>query len=351
MKFVKRNPVAAASASVDADFGLATALLEYSNALENLHQAEIISAEADTVINDIDQALTSIRKFGIQGGNMSVFDAHGELSSAIGREPLNLATLESMSVADLDLLKTEYIDGLVACEGNAWDGFKAAVEKIWKAIVDWFKRIFSRNEKYKQFLTANKGAFKTASASFKDQKANLLKYEDASKLTKALKNIEGLLNDVATVAEKSKNEESFGDELLSIMSRYTALEEFGVKKGPDGVTVDEFPFKETEGTLGELGYDPQKGELLTNAVLPILESKSFKRLSHAVDKAYADLIKEAGTISDASKAQAKKDKKRDIDVCNKVVKFANTVTTKLAFAAYTCCKACKAPAKAEGDKK
>lgn len=341
---------------VAGDANLVDALLAYNVAVENLYAAEACTAEAETVMDNIASACESIKKFGCVPANMAIFDHNGDLSAALGFEALSIASLESKSVSELDSLKGQYVAGLEGLARDAWNAFIAGVEKLWKAIVDWFKRILDKNEKYKQYIETNQGALN--GAELKDQKVTALTYAQAKQCGDAFKAISAILANVqstmpAAIGAAEKGElGNVGEALFkSIDSQFKTLEALGIKRTDAGVEVGEFPFKEEEKTFAELGYDAGKAQALCKIALGALNDQNLKKLAHAIDKAYAEAIKSAKAAGDdAKKQEIAKNKKAVAAQADKMVKFGNTCLTKLAYSAYVCVKAAKAPAKpAEGE--
>ena len=341
---------------VAGDANLVDALLAYNVAVENLYAAEACTAEAETVMDNIASACESIKKFGCVPANMAIFDHNGDLSAALGFEALSIASLESKSVSELDSLKGQYVAGLEGLAREAWNAFIAGVEKLWKAIVDWFKRILDKNEKYKQYIEANQSALQ--GAELKDQKVTALTYDQAKQCGDAFKAISAILANVQSTmptaigaAEKGELG-NVGEALFkSIDSQFKTIEKLGIKRTDAGVEVGEFPFKEEEKTFAELGYDAGKASALCKIALGALNDQNLKKLAHAIDKAYAEAIKSAKAAGDdAKKQEIAKNKKAVAAQADKMVKFGNTCLTKLAYSAYVCVKAAKAPAKpAEGE--
>lgn len=351
MKFAKRNqPKAPVATSADSDFGLAECLIGYTVAVENLFAAEAASDEAMGVIENIDQALSSIKQYGVVPSNMSVFDKDGNLTGALGRPALDLVSLESMAAADQKALKAEFIEGLEGLAGDAWKTFKDAVEKIWKAMVDWFKRILSRNEKYKQFLSAE-GAVASlkASSSWIDLETTLLKAEDAVGLAKAVANVKGILAETTNMsaAAANGNTADFYKAQDLIGKKYAALSKYGITYEGKSVTVGEFPFKESTGTFKTLGYDGGKAEEIAKAALVLLNDDNLKKLQKSIDQQYSKMAALFGKPEEKEKAL---ELKKIAGECNKIVKFANNCTSKLAFTAYTCVKAARSGKNANVDK-
>ena len=136
-----------------------------------------------------------------------------------------------------------------------------------------------------------------------------------------------------------------------VKSAIAKLKDFGVTEGAEGITIGEFPFKEVEGkTLGELGYDAAKAEAICKLAVAAIKDPSLKSLAHAIDKAYDASIKAYKAAGDdEAKQKAAAAKKKVCGQANAVVKFGSNMLRKIAFAGYTCCKAAKAPAKAEGE--
>lgn len=354
MKF--KSPVAKVELPKrDVSAELIDAALSCNIALENLYAAEAICAEADLVMSNIKAATESINRFGLKAANMSIFDEGGDLSRAIGLEALEIASLEAMAISDLEDLKKSYTEGL---EGLAKDALNAAIEglvKMWKALVAWFKALLDKNEKYGQYIEANMASLKGADIS--KAQATVLNYADAKKVAEGYKACAELLKAVAAIMPESignadKAETSMGLALdAPVKSAIAKLKDFGVTEGAEGITIGEFPFKEVEGkTLGELGYDAGKAEAICKLAVAAIKDPSLKSLAHAIDKAYDASIKAYKAAGDdEAKQKAAAAKKKVCGQANAVVKFGSNMLRKIAFAGYTCCKAAKAPAKAEGE--
>lgn len=355
MKFKSPNAKAELP-KLDPSAELIDATLACNIALENLYAAEAANAEVDVVIANIESAVNSINRFGLKAANMSIFDEGGDLSRAIGLEALELSALESMAVADIEELKNTYTAGL---EALAKDAFNAAIDgvvKLWKALVAWFKALLDKNEKYRQYIEANKGALDGADIS--GATGTILSYSDAIATADGYTNVANLLKAVAVTLPKSigmieKGETSdFGIAFDSAVKTAIAkLKDFGITEGKDGIVIGEFPFKEVEGkTLKELGYDAAKAKTLCDKAETALKDQSLKSLAHAIDKAYAAAVKEYKAAGDDEKKQEMAKAKKTVAAqADRIVKFGAAMLRKVAFAGYTCCKAAKAPAKAEGD--
>lgn len=360
MKFIKRElhqPVVVSSQEVDA------AVDQVNKAFEALLIANGPVEEAESVLNDCMIAHASIEKYGCQAANMSVFDHKGELSIALGREPLDLASLETLDAKAQELLKSEYSAGLEGLAKDAWNAFVKALENIVKALVEWFKRIFDKNTKYKAYIESNRSALDSASDSFKTASATVLAYADLEKCVKGYAACSKILGAAEGALVSSFSELKPGGEgainegiymtKLAAASGLKDLEGLGVKIDGSSLTISEFPFKESEQELGKAGYDAAKGKSLCDTAIKFLNDPSLKKLAQTVDKSYIEALKEAKSAGDDEKKQAvAKAKKAIAGQAKQLVVFGNQLLGKVVFSAYTCCKAAKAPAKpAEGEKK
>ena len=136
---------------------LTESLDRMSSAYDDLKAAEGRVLECESVITNATMAVESIKQFGIAAQNMALLNGKDhDLDRALGMEDLDITSIETLSAATKDMLKSQYLTGL---EGKTAEFFKALVERVkafFAKLVGWLKELFTGTNKVKELVKALK---------------------------------------------------------------------------------------------------------------------------------------------------------------------------------------------------
>lgn len=108
--------------------------------------------EIEDCLRDGQQALASIKKYGVTPANMSIINADNNLDEAIGCEKLDMSALESLSESTAKALAANYIKGLEGLDMDNVKALLARIKEFFLKIIEWLKERFFSTAKLVKIL-------------------------------------------------------------------------------------------------------------------------------------------------------------------------------------------------------
>ena len=321
----------ATAAAVISDDALIESVQLFIDAMENLAAAEAMSAEAECVLSNCEDALAAVEEFGLSREVLAVYNRDGALFEDLGLEPMTVASMEALDAGAAKEKAKEVGGALKNAAVSAGAAVAKAAQAAWKAIIEFLRRWFTLNGRIAARLEANLPKLANADdAAFKKMKGNVVKASEIDKIIASMPAFDKLMQGIATnlpsdidraVADSNGNkgatdlEVAFKKTFAGIDSKLASV---GLGYSGRGVFIDETKttmFQAKEGEYGAAGWSVAYLNKNTKTVIGLLKTDkaSMSAVAKSIDAGYKKAVKSGDRVD--------KDAKAALDHVNKVVKL------------------------------